>query len=311
MITTMKIYVGVTDTSWFEFLTSRPDIDEVNFWQPSGGRRFAALDPGDLFLFKLHYPINMIVGGGTFVRHARFPAWFAWETFKEKNGAASYPHMRARIERYKHKKLSPAGIEAVGCIVLEDPFFFDRSAWVEAPGDWAPNIVQGKTYDAESEVAQTLLNDVAIRRSGLALADESPEVPGDMFGDPAFVRRRLGQGAFQVLVTDAYHRRCAVSGERALPVLQAAQIRPVSKGGPHQVSNGLLLRSDIHTLFDRRYATITPAGEFRASRHLKIDYDNGAPYYALERSPVLFPRDPADRPSIETLQWHNDEVFLA
>ena len=39
-------------------------LDEVNFWQPSGGRRFHALEPGEPFLFKLHYPENAIVGGG-------------------------------------------------------------------------------------------------------------------------------------------------------------------------------------------------------------------------------------------------------
>jgi putative restriction endonuclease len=40
------------------------------------------------------------------------------------------------------------------------------------------------------------------------------------------VQPRLGQGAFRLLVTDAYQRRCAVTGERTLPVLDAAHIRP-------------------------------------------------------------------------------------
>ncbi|MBI4737648.1 MAG: HNH endonuclease, partial [candidate division NC10 bacterium] len=40
-----------------------------------------------------------------------------------------------------------------------------------------------------------------------------------------------------------------VTGEKALPVLQAAHIRPVTKEGPHRVDNGLLLRSDSHALF--------------------------------------------------------------
>src|SRR5207245_78783 len=39
----------------------------------------------------------------------------------------------------------------------------------------------------------------------------------------------------------------------ALPVLHAAHIRPVSEGGRHLVTNGLLLRSDVHALFDRGY----------------------------------------------------------
>ena len=46
--------------------------------------------------------------------------------------------------------------------------------------------------------------------------------------------------------------RCAVTGEKTLPVLDAAHILPYSKGGSHDVRNGLLLRRDIHSLFDRR-----------------------------------------------------------
>ena len=76
----MKIWVGVTDKQWFDRLTLlKPD--EVNFWQPSGGRRFAALDPGELFLLKLHSPNNFIVGGGHFVRHSPLPASLAWDAF--------------------------------------------------------------------------------------------------------------------------------------------------------------------------------------------------------------------------------------
>jgi len=52
----VRAYVGITDLDWFRFLASRPDIDEVNFWQPSARTRFAALAPGELFLFKLHSP---------------------------------------------------------------------------------------------------------------------------------------------------------------------------------------------------------------------------------------------------------------
>ncbi len=73
---------------------------------------------------------------------------------------------------------------------------------------------------------------------------------------------------------DAHDRRCAVTKEKALPVLQAAHIRPVSEGGRHLVPNGLLLRSDVHALFDRGYVTITPEYEFRASLRLKDEFDN-------------------------------------
>lgn len=308
----MKVYVGVTDRDWYEFLRASPDIDEVNFWRPSGSQPFGVLRPGELFLFKLHYPANAIVGGGTFVSFDTFPVWLAWDAFQRKNGASSYGEMRQRIQRYRKATLSTAGTEQVGCIILGDPFFFSESEWIPAPDDWSKNIVQGRTYDTIDRLGAQLFQNVIMRRGALTIADAPDEdaPAGPMFSDPVLGRRRLGQGAFRLLVVDAYGRRCAVSGEKALPVLESAHIRPVAQGGEHRVDNGLLLRSDIHTLFDRGYVTITPAGVFRASRRLKDDYDNGEPYYALEKAPVAFPVMSSARPSRELLRWHNDVVYL-
>lgn len=70
----MRFWVGVTDGDWYRSLAAQPGIDEVNFWQPSGGREFRTLAPGDLFLFKLHAPVNAIVGGGVFAHETRGPA---------------------------------------------------------------------------------------------------------------------------------------------------------------------------------------------------------------------------------------------
>jgi putative restriction endonuclease len=70
----MNLYVGVTDNDWFRFLRDRPDLDEVNFWQPSGGREFRRLAVGEPFLFKLHSPQNFIAGGAFFVHFSIYPS---------------------------------------------------------------------------------------------------------------------------------------------------------------------------------------------------------------------------------------------
>ena len=80
----------------------------------------------------------------------------------------------------------------------------------------------------------------------------------EKYGKPTLIQPRLAQGTFRVVVTDSYNRRCAVTGERVLPVFEAAHIRPFADGGEHLVENGLLLRSDAHILFDRGYMTMTP-----------------------------------------------------
>ena len=80
----------------------------------------------------------------------------------------------------------------------------------------------------------------------------------DRHGKPQLILPRRGQGEFRLLVTDIYRRRCAVTQERTLPALEAAHIRPFGDGGEHKPQNGLLLRRDIHRLFDTGYVTITP-----------------------------------------------------
>lgn len=57
----INLVVAVTDNDWFQMLRRRLELDEINFWAPSGAS-FRALQLGELFLFKLHAPRNFIVG---------------------------------------------------------------------------------------------------------------------------------------------------------------------------------------------------------------------------------------------------------
>lgn len=121
-------------------------------------------------------------------------------------------------------------------------------------------------------------------------------------GTLTLVAPRLGQRTFRARVIDAYERRRAVTGERTLPVLQAAHIRPYSLSGPHATENGLLLRSDLHTLFDRGYVTVTPKLELRVSRSIREEFENGRDYYALDGRDVRQPIAPHPPPSRELLE---------
>jgi len=103
----MRAYVGITDYDWFSFLSNRPNLDEVNFWKPGGKSGFKALEPGGLFLFKLHAPRHFIVGGGYFAHFSRIPASLAWDAFAEKNGARTREEMRLRIAAYRQERIGP------------------------------------------------------------------------------------------------------------------------------------------------------------------------------------------------------------
>ena len=129
------------------------------------------------------------------------------------------------------------------------------------------------------------------------------------YGEPQLIRPRLGQGAFRVLVTDIYNRRCAVTHERTLPALEAAHIRPYGDGGEHEAPNGMLFRRDIHSLFDAGYVTVTPDLHFEVSRRIKEEFDNGRHYYELHGKPVFAPVDGTQRPDPEALRWHNEHAF--
>lgn len=297
-------FVGVTDKRWFSLLRSQQGIDEVNFWLPSG-RVFKALKPGELFLFKLHYPDNYIVGGGLFAHSTVLPVSLAWEAFGVKNGAASLADLREKIDKYRKQESDPFQDYQVGCILLEQPFFLPEDKWIPAPDEWPKNIVSGKTYDLSVEPGATLFRHLSARQIQPNIVREDHP----RYGEPVLVQPRLGQGSFRVLVTDAYARRCAVSSERTLPVLDAAHIKPYSELGEHRVTNGILLRQDIHTLFDKGYLTITPDLKIEVSRRIREEFENGRDYYKYNGQNMRPPQNWMDRPSREYLAWHNDTVF--
>jgi len=92
-------------------------------------------------------------------------------------------------------------------------------------------------------------------------------------------------------------------------VLDAAHIKPYAALGPHGIENGLLLRKDLHAVFDAGYVTVTPSFEFRVSRRIREEFENGSDYYALGGREVRLPLVPNAHPSREYLEWHGDVVF--
>jgi putative restriction endonuclease len=313
----MNFYLAVTDNDWFKFLSNlRPD--EINFWQPGGNTTFKAIDPGAPFLFKLHHPYNYIAGGGFFVRHSFLPLTLAWDAFGEKNGTPDYQTLRTKILKYRAQKGVPELDPKIGCIILANPFFFPESDWIDVSPFWSKNLTQGKTYHTEAELGARIWDQVSDRiQRQTALQNEPERQPNlapvrERYGDPYLTRPRLGQGAFRVLVTEAYERRCAITGEKTLPVLNASHIKPYSQNGPHEVRNGLLLREDLHTLFDRGYLTITEDLHVEVSRRIKEDFGNGRDYYAMHgRQLLILPGNEADHPAQEYLRWHNEHVYAS
>ncbi len=303
----VRLYVAVTDRGWFDQLAASAP-QEVNFWQPSGSANFRALQPGELFLFKLHWPDNVIVGGGVFARASNIPLSMAWEAFGLQNGIPDLPTMRRRIARYRRKGddgLDERADPVIGARILVQPFFWPPEAWLPAPASFSPNTVSGRGYDTAEGDGRRLWDAVTDR-----LGVYAAPLPLERRVQPRLITPRLGQGAFRLAVTDGYGRRCAVSGERTLPILDAAHIKAYAAGGDHQPDNGLLLRTDIHRLFDLGYVTVSEDMRFEVSSRLRADFQNGRHYYDLHGTSLRPPERAFPPPSREAIGWHRENRFL-
>ena len=307
----MNGYVGLTDFDWYSRLCRDQPWEEVNFWRPSDKKHFRAIAPGAPFFFRLKAPHKAIGGFGYFARQDTAPVWEAWEAFGEANGARDLREFAAKIGGYSLAAKRSGEDHWIGCLIISLPVFFPPDEWVREPAGWSGNIVQGKTIDLTEPDGARVLAECVERASGrTALTLEIIEAEtNSRYGSAAVIRPRLGQGAFSMAVRDAYAGACAVTTEHSRPVLEAAHIRPYADGGLHQVENGLLLRRDLHRLFDRGYVTVAPDHRLEVSGRLREEWQNGRAYYELHGREIALPARAGDRPDAAALRWHNDECF--
>ena len=83
----------------------------------------------------------------------------------------------------------------------------------------------------------------------------------------------------------------------------------MTAGGAHRIDNGLLLRSDVHRLFDHGYLTVAPDHRIRVSRRLRDDFHDGEYYSRFDGGEIWVPPNPEDRPDSRFLEWHAEYVF--
>lgn len=148
-----------------------------------------------------------------------------------------------------------------------------------------------------------------LRRAGERAAAELPDVPFDpeSIADGrkkiwAQIKRRQGQPAFRRRLLAAYGGRCAVTGCPIEALLEAAHIVPYRGEETNVVQNGLLLRADIHTLFD--LGLIAVADDGRLLVHDRLD---ATEYAALRGAPLRSTLDASEAPSPSALTWHRKE----
>ena len=297
----MRAYVAVTDPVWLRRLRSTKNR-EVNFWQP----RPAALrqEEGTPWIFKVRGS-DTVAGYGFFSYYTIMPVGVAWETFGFANGVEDYTEMTRRIADLQH---GAHATDSVGCVVLSDVAILPEGDYITAPQTWKRNTVRGEYYDLDKGEGARMWAELMAYSVTQPSVSPLLVVPGGK-GKPALYTPRRGQGAFRLMVMDAYDRRCAITGEKTLPALEAAHIRPYSEVASHEVTNGILLRSDIHRLFDQGYVTVDPDLRFRVSSRIRDEFHNGLIYYDLNGRPVRVPEVGAQQPDRSGLEWHSTTIY--
>ncbi len=168
------------------------------------------------------------------------------------------------------------------------------------PVRWSEGYFYFKSLNPRATPAIDPVNDVLEATASAELDQESPLE--DAYDARLRVYRQIvarrGQSAFRAALLRAYRGRCAITGCDAAPALEGAHLRPYRGPDSNVVSNGLLLRADMHTLLDLRLLAPDPRSRAIVISKLLA----GTQYEAFSASHLAEPAAAWQRPSPETLE---------
>ena len=114
---------------------------------------------------------------------------------------------------------------------------------------------------------------------------------------------RQGQPEFRRRLIEAYVGQCAVTGCIVVEVLQAAHIAPYDGLPTNTVTNGLLLRADVHDLFDRGLLWVTDTMRIGVDKRL-----DGSDYAAFRGKKLKLPVLKHEHPDGDKLRQHRISI---
>lgn len=172
------------------------------------------------------------------------------------------------------------------------------------PGTLSHKIfeIYPKTFDLDVE---NLLHDLAAykprhfdwsKSGNEAVPDDNENTSSPDEVQMRAIRTRRGQERFRKLLLKAYEKKCAISGCEIVELLEAAHIRPHAEKPNYAVTNGLLLRADLHTLFD--------LGMIALNAQLQVELAPAllsSEYRKLQGKRILAPQPVAEMPDAEAL----------
>lgn len=237
--------------------------DRVDDWYLSTG--YKSMRPGDLVWIVDVYPPKAIVA----MAHATeiYEDDFGWHVDLVWDQKVTRALKKAPIPKDAYgQTVQTVGRANQGTATILDQWLKTNSFVAKTPGPG------GKVIIGDEDTRKKVLRDITVRR---------------------------GQSSFRSSLLALYEGACAVTGSTAEAVLEAAHIQPYRGEHTNDVRNGILLRSDIHTLFDLHLLAVDPQGTIRVSSTLK-----GTEYWKHDGKALRVPKYPNTRPGKNLLKEH-------
>ena len=190
---------------------------------------------------------------------------------------------------------------------------------VPGPGLYLPSLYFVTDYDEESGIATlqgpvTSVDDARFGMAEDAAATNYTSVETDSYVDPstrervtAVIAKRAGQGAFREQLLSAYNNSCAVTSYDVPAGLEAAHVWRHFGIASQSASHGILLRADIHRLYDAQLCSIEPD----THRFMLAHSIRDSRYRRYDGQIVRLPKDDSLWPSKHELEVHQSKFLLA
>lgn len=288
--------VSPTDNDWFEFLKGVELNSYVNFWTPTPWN-VKKLNISDRWYFLLKSPIREIAGFGEFVEYKNMTAEQAWNEFGQRNGCIDKADFVKRIQQYIDKNSRKFGkidinVETykIGCIILKNCEFWDEEFFKNPKKyqiDFAKEVVKFKYFK----------NNDPFQELEIIANDEFFPLDKTRDENKRLVNQRSGQGKFKGAILKAYENRCCISGETCPELLEAAHIQRYLDEQSNHIQNGILLRVDLHRLFDSGLLSITEDYEVVLSELV-----DSITYTMFNKAKIRLPQKGKEWPSKKALK---------
>ena len=290
--------IAPTDLNWFQQLRTEGLKGKViNFWTPTPWN-ISRLQKGNKLFFMLKSPIRKIGGYGKFVEYKNMKASEAWKFYGRDNGVEDLTKLIARTSEYasKHSKNPILPNPEIGCILLDEPVFFDNDNFVsdKSLGVNFPNQVVKIKYFDEKEKIVIKKTDIKVH-SNFDLVDSSKSKIKQLTQ-----KERKGQASFRKNILHIYNGACAVTGIKQKEVLEAAHIQTYINEESNHIQNGICLRVDIHKLFDNGLLSFDSNYRVVISSLLET-----TAYKKIKGKKIKLPKNKLHYPSDEALSYHN------